>query len=143
MVLNDEYIYSFSRTLPEIANRQFLTESQNLCNIFHKAGHKKVTAGDIRYFHLQISQCPFYKFHIQISDCFSHGIVQLRFSLLFTSFALVLHLFCTCFAQGYPRNSYKIFLIFAPYDTRTNQEYEGPPDRPKEVSLTSLTDNLK
>jgi hypothetical protein len=69
-----------------------------LCNIFHKAGHKKVTAGDIRYFHLQISQCPFYKFHIQISDCFSHGIVQLRFSLLFTSFALVLHSFCTCFA---------------------------------------------
>ena len=32
---------------------------------------------------------------------------------------------------------------FAGYDTRTNQEYEGPGDRPKEVSLTSITGNTR
>ena len=29
------------------------------------------------------------------------------------------------------------------YDTRTNQEYEGPSGGPEEVSLTSITDDIR
>ncbi len=39
-----------------------------------------------------------------------------------------------------PNSQFSISLIiFAAYDTRTNQEYEGPCSRPEEVSLTSIT----
>ena len=98
--------------------------------------------------------CVFRFIDFRFSICTSkihHPTPQIQ---IFT--AVVLHLFYTGFAQDYAHFGelrvrvrgqagcgWSNFRNFAPYDTRTDQEYEGPRSRPKEVSLTSITDNIR
>jgi len=67
------------------------------------------------------------------ADRFRHLLLEiLRIARLLFPFIIVFMLF-----------EFQDFTIFARYDTRTNQDYEGPGDRPEEVSLTLITDNIR
>ncbi len=54
------------------------------------------------------------------------------------------HPFYACaIGEAGKMQSFITFSYLCPYDTRTNQGYEGSDDRPGEVSLTSQTDDIK